>query len=101
MADYEKEDDELMETELEDSDFIEEYGNLVAYVIQKVLYNQKIPNTTQRHQIFYSRYSVRDKVCNLIIYNGSCENIVSKAPVDYLKLDTKSHPQPYDIGWIM
>ena len=29
-----------------------------------------------------------------------CENIVSKILVDYLKLDTKTHPHPYDNGWI-
>jgi len=43
---------------------------------------------------------VKDKICNLIIDNRSCENIVSKTLMDYLKLDTKPHPHPYDIGWI-
>jgi len=40
MTDYE-EDDVLIETEPEDSDFIEEHGDLIACVIQKVLYSQK------------------------------------------------------------
>jgi len=39
MADYEEEDDVLIETELEDSDLVEEHDNPVACVIQKVLYS--------------------------------------------------------------
>ena len=50
--------------------------------------------------MFYSRCSIKDKICNLINENESCENIVSKTLVDYLKLDMKPHPHPYDIGWI-
>ena len=79
MVDYEEEDDVLMKTELEDSDFIEEYCDPVACIIQKVLCSQKIPDTTKRHQIFYLRCSVKDKICNLIIDNESCENIISRA----------------------
>ena len=43
MADYEEEDDVLIETKSEDSDFVEEYGEPIACVVQKVLCNQKIP----------------------------------------------------------
>ena len=55
MADYEDEDKVLIETEPEDSDFVEEEGQEATCVIQQLLYNQKNPDTTQRHQIFYSR----------------------------------------------
>jgi len=100
MADYEEEDDILIKTEPADSDFVEEHGEPITFVVQKVLCNLNVPDAMQRHQIFYSRCSVKDKVCNLIIDNGSCENFVSKALVDYLKLETKSHPHPCDIGRI-
>ena len=39
-------------------------------------------------------------MCNLIIDNDSCENMVSRALVDYMKLETESHPHPYTIVWI-
>ena len=89
MADYEDEDQVLIETESKDSDFVEEEGEAATCVIQRLLCNQsnqKNLGTTQRHQIFYSRCSVKNKVCNLIIDNDSCEDIISTALVDYLKL---------------
>jgi len=92
MADYENEDEVLIETEPKDSHFVEEDGEEATCVVQRLLCNQKNPDTTQRHQIFYSRCSVKNKVCNLITDNESCENIVSTALVDYLKLETESHP---------
>ena len=53
----------------------------------------------QRHQIFYSRCSVKNKVCNLIIINESCKNIVFRELIDHLKLDRESHPHSYTNGW--
>ena len=47
MADYEEENDVLIEIEPEDSDFIKEYDDPVTCIIQKVLCSQKIPYTTQ------------------------------------------------------
>jgi len=47
MVDYEEKDDVLIETEPEDSNFVEEHGENIACVIQKVLCNQKVPDTIQ------------------------------------------------------
>ena len=47
MVDYEEEDDMLIETELNDSGFVKEHGDHVACVVQKLLYNQKVPDTTR------------------------------------------------------
>jgi len=49
VADYEEKNDVLIEKELEDSDFTEEHGDPVTYVIQKVLCRQRISGTKQRH----------------------------------------------------
>jgi len=97
MANYE--DDEEEELDIEepnDSDFANKHGESATWL----LCNQKVPNTTQRHQIFYSRYSIKSEICNIIIDNEGCENIVFRALVDYLKLETELHRHLYTIGWI-
>jgi len=100
MADYENEGEVEIETEPDDSDFAEEHGDVVTCIIQKLLCNQKAFDTTQRHQIFYSMCSIKNKMCNLIINNESYKNIVSSALVDYLRIEMEPNPQPYTIGWI-
>jgi len=60
MADYEDKDKVLIETEPKDFDFVE--GEVATCVIQRLLCNQKNTDTIQRHQIFYSRCLVKNKV---------------------------------------
>jgi len=67
VAEYEGEDEVEIETEPEDSDLAEEYRESATFVLQQLICNQKNPDTTQWHQIFYSRCSVKSKVCNFII----------------------------------
>ena len=98
MTYYEDEKEEEFEIEVPNNfNFVDEHGEFATCVVQRLMCNQKDPNTTKRHQFFYSRYSVKSNVCNFIINKRSCENIVSRALVDYLKLETKSHPHPYII----
>ena len=98
MAYYECEDEVKIDTESEDSDFAEKHGRsppvwysgCSATKIPPPLYND----------IKYSTQSVwsKNKVCNLIKDNESYKNIVSRALVDYLKLETEPHRHPYTIG---
>ncbi|MGG6712857.1 UNVERIFIED_CONTAM: retroviral-like aspartic protease, partial [Salmonella enterica subsp. enterica serovar Weltevreden] len=39
-------------------------------------------------------------LCNLIVDNGSSENLVSQKLVDYLRLPTEPHDKPYSLGWV-
>lgn len=43
----------------------------------------------------YSTCTIKDKVCNLIIDNGNCKNVVSVKAVKKIQLKTESHPKPY------
>jgi hypothetical protein len=65
-----------------------------------VLLAPKLEEPTQRHNIFKTQCTINQKVCNLIIASGSCENIVSRKLVDTLQLKTEKHPSPYKISWI-
>jgi hypothetical protein len=51
-------------------------GEFVNCIIQRVLFALKLEEPTQRHNIFKTRCTINQKVCNLIINSGSCENIV-------------------------
>jgi len=70
MAGYKDDGEKKVEIEkLNDPNFVEEQGDYIAYVVQRLLCNQKAPDSTQRHQIFYSKSSVKSKIRNLIIDN--------------------------------
>jgi hypothetical protein len=40
---------------------------------------------------------IRDKVCQLVIDSGSCENVVVEEVVEKLALEMENHPNP--TGW--
>ncbi|KAG7961926.1 hypothetical protein I3843_09G040300 [Carya illinoinensis] len=85
----------------EEDDFVEgDASDLVNCVIQQLLLTPKHEDHTQRHVIFKTHCIINHKVCNLIIDSKSCENIVPRAPVSTLQLNTEKHPKPYKISWI-
>lgn len=72
----------------------------VNCIVHRVLLAPKLKEPTQQHNIFKTCCTINEKVCNLIIDNGSWENIVSKRLVATLQLKTEKHLNPYKINWI-
>ena len=54
----------------------------------------------QRHNIFHTRGTIKDKVCRIIVDNGSCNNIASSDLVEKLGLKQRRHPSPYKMQWL-
>lgn len=71
---------------------------VLSMVLQRALLSPK--QEGQRNHIFHSLCYVDNKVCTFIVDGGSCENFVSQSLVDYLKLPTEKHTEPYMLGWV-
>ncbi|KAJ9542314.1 hypothetical protein OSB04_028820 [Centaurea solstitialis] len=85
--------------EYDDLDFAEEdLEEKVVCVLQRVLLTPK--EEGQRKNLFRTYCAINNKVCNLIVDNGSCENLVSQKLVDHLGLPTQPHDVPYSLGWV-
>jgi len=54
----------------------------------------------QRHNLFHSRGMIKDKLCRIIVDNGSCNNIASRELVERLGLKQRRHPSPYKMQWL-
>lgn len=71
-----------------------------SFVIQRILLASKVTDSSQRHSLFKTRCIIFQKIFDVIIDNGSTENIVSRDIVQRLRLPTEKHPNPYKVGWI-
>ncbi|GJV15887.1 putative CCCH-type zinc finger family protein [Tanacetum coccineum] len=52
-----------------------------------------------RNNIFHTTFTIKDKVCKLIIDSGSCENVISQDAVEKLNLKQEKHLKPYKLSW--
>jgi hypothetical protein len=48
----------------------------------------------QRHNLFHTRGMIKDKLCWIIVDNGSCNNIASQQLVERLGLKQQRYPSP-------
>ena len=76
----------------------EESSERVNIVLHRVLLSSK--EESQRKHLFKTHCSINNKLCNLIVDNGSTENLVSQKLVYHLKLPTNIHEKPYTLGWV-
>jgi len=43
---------------------------------------------------------IKEKLCKIIVDNGSCNNIASQELVDRMELKQRRHPNPYKMQWL-
>jgi hypothetical protein len=55
---------------------------------------------SQQNNLFRTRGMIKDKLCRIIVDNGSCNNIVSQELVERMRLKQPRHPSPYKMQWI-
>ena len=53
-----------------------------------------------RNNVFHTKCTSHGRVCMMIIHSGSFENVVSREMIQKLKLETISHPNPYQLCWL-
>jgi len=54
----------------------------------------------QWHNIFHTRGMIKDKLCSIIVDNGSCSNIASQELVERMRLKQRRPPSLYKIQWL-
>ena len=96
LAKWESVKEEQKEKEEEEEAMEEEEENLEEevtgadegemLVLRRSVNTQRSEKDEQRENIFHSRYIVQGKVCSLIIYGGSCANVVVLSMIEKFNL---------------
>ena len=83
---------------LEDADD-EEYATQGELLVARraLSVQAKEEGEVQRENIFHTRCHIKNKVCSVIIDEGSCTNVASTTLMEKLGLPTSKHPQPYKL----
>ena len=67
--------------------------------LESLMFIKETTSTTEakwlRDSIFHSKGTVNGQECTVVIDGGSCQNIISQALVDRLKLKVRKHHRPY------
>ncbi|KAG8088439.1 hypothetical protein GUJ93_ZPchr0010g9488 [Zizania palustris] len=85
----------------EGSEIQPEEGDNNCFISRRALnVNVVQEDNEQRHNLFHTRGMIKDKLCRIIVDNGSCNNIASQELVDRLGLKQRRHPEPYKMQWL-
>lgn len=70
----------------------------------EILVNKRVmlsgENELDQRSLFQTQCRCEDKCCDVIIYGGSTNNLVSKMMVTKLRLKRQKHLHPYCIGQV-
>ena len=71
-------------------------------MIRKVLLKseKEAENPAQRNNLFWTTCKTKDRVCKVIVDNGSTNNLISTEMVENMELDTIVHQSPYRFLWL-
>jgi hypothetical protein len=80
----------------------EETEEGISLIMRKVLIKpeKEEREIVQRNSLFRTACKTRDRVCKVIINNGSTDNMVSTELVEKLKLETTAHTSLYMVSWL-
>jgi hypothetical protein len=61
---------------------------------------KEVESSVQRNRLFRTACKTKDRVCKVIVDNGSTDNLVSTEMVEKLELEMIDHPSPYRVSWL-
>ena len=89
------------EIENDENEIQPEEGDDKCFISRQVLSVTAVKEKNgQRHNLFHTRGMIKDKLCRIIVDNGSCNNIASQELVERLGLKQQRHPSPYKMQWL-
>ncbi|XP_060213640.1 uncharacterized protein LOC132640843, partial [Lycium barbarum] len=62
--------------------------------------SKAMDDPSQRENLFHSKCIINQNTSIMIIDSGSCANVASTTLVDFLKLPTTRHENPYKLQWL-
>jgi hypothetical protein len=73
-----------------------------SLMMRKVLLTpeKEVESLVQRNNLFRTACKNKDRVCKVIVDNGSTYNLISTEMVEKLELETIEHPSPYRVSWL-
>ena len=69
-------------------------------MVQRSLKVTYVEDEWLRNNIFHIRCTSHGKVCDVIIDDGSCENVVVATMAEKLKLKIEDHLKPHKLQWL-
>lgn len=73
-------------------------GYHLSCLIHRNCHTPRNPSPSQRTNLFQTRGTIRGKVCDIIVDNGSTDNLISAKTIKKLGLETLPNPTPYSVG---